>query len=432
MPTPTAITDLSQTASSNYPAGGDSPATLDDVQRAHASFIALLRDGKGQSTPVTLASASTTDIGAQNSTFVEISGTTTITSFGTNYTGVRFLRFAAALTLTHNGSSLILPTGANITTAANDTAIAVPAQSGSGWAVISYMKANGSALVASTNFLDTTRIDVASATTVSLTADAPSTRHINITGTTTITGFTVAAGLAYFVRFNAALTLTNNAAIITQTGANITTAAGDTCLLRATASNTVEVLAYSPAGLLPATATPQPAGTAAVGTALRYAREDHVHAIPSTITVNSSVATTSGTSVNLSTSIPSTAKRVTLLLDGVSTSGLSGYIIQGGAGSFDTSGYTSVCRTEGTSATSTAGFIFTINPSSSSAYRGALVLQSMGSNKWSLSGVVADGTAFTVTAVGVRTFGGVLDRLRITTAGGSDTFDAGSVVVTWE
>lgn len=44
MPVPILITDLSTTAASNYPSGGDSPATLDDVQRAHASFIAKLRD----------------------------------------------------------------------------------------------------------------------------------------------------------------------------------------------------------------------------------------------------------------------------------------------------------------------------------------------------------------------------------------------------
>ena len=49
MPIPTLITDLSTTASSNSPAGSDSPATLDDIQRAHASFIAQLRDGAATS-----------------------------------------------------------------------------------------------------------------------------------------------------------------------------------------------------------------------------------------------------------------------------------------------------------------------------------------------------------------------------------------------
>lgn len=98
----------------------------------------------------------------------------------------------------------------------------------------------------STDYLNTTRINVASTGVVDLTTSAPNTRNINITGTTTITGFTVTSGQLYFVRFNAALTLTNGAGLVTQSGANITTAAGDTCILRATAANVVEVLAYTP------------------------------------------------------------------------------------------------------------------------------------------------------------------------------------------
>jgi hypothetical protein len=46
MPLPSAITDLSATAASNYPAGSDSPTTADDVFRAHASFIRNLLDGE--------------------------------------------------------------------------------------------------------------------------------------------------------------------------------------------------------------------------------------------------------------------------------------------------------------------------------------------------------------------------------------------------
>lgn len=45
MPLPTSIDDLSLTADLNFPAGTDSPSQLDNVQRAHASFIAQLRDG---------------------------------------------------------------------------------------------------------------------------------------------------------------------------------------------------------------------------------------------------------------------------------------------------------------------------------------------------------------------------------------------------
>lgn len=87
------------------------------------------------------------------------------------------------------------------------------------------------------------RVDVASASSVSLTS--LTTRNINITGTTTINGFVVTSGLIYFVRFGDALTLTNSASLVTNTGANITTSSGDTCILRATGANTVEVLCYS-------------------------------------------------------------------------------------------------------------------------------------------------------------------------------------------
>lgn len=92
-----------------------------------------------QGTPVTLASAGTTDIGAQNSVAIEITGTTTITSFGTTYNGPRYLRFTGALILTH-GASLNLPGAANITTAAGDTAMAYPNQAANGWNIVSFSR----------------------------------------------------------------------------------------------------------------------------------------------------------------------------------------------------------------------------------------------------------------------------------------------------
>jgi hypothetical protein len=140
MPVPSAISDLSQTESSNSPGGSESPITTDNYLRTYAAFIATLRDGKGFTDPVTLASAATTDIGGQNAMFVEITGTTTITGFGTNYEGPRFLRFTGALTLTHNATTLNLPGSANITTEAGDTAIAIPNSTPNGWNVVHYMR----------------------------------------------------------------------------------------------------------------------------------------------------------------------------------------------------------------------------------------------------------------------------------------------------
>ena len=138
MPVPTIITDLSQTASSNYPAGTDSPIVLDDVQRAHASFIAMLRDGKGFTNAVTLASGGTTDIGGQNARFLDVSGTTTITSLGTSYNGERVVRFTGALTLTYNATTLVTISGASMTTVAGDVAVFIPKITLDGWLMVNY------------------------------------------------------------------------------------------------------------------------------------------------------------------------------------------------------------------------------------------------------------------------------------------------------
>ena len=94
-----------------------------------------------------VASATTTDIGAAATSEVLITGTTTITGFGTSNAGiVRRGIFAGALTLTHNATSLILPGGANITTAANDSFVARSLGSGN-WIVTQYQKATGQAVI---------------------------------------------------------------------------------------------------------------------------------------------------------------------------------------------------------------------------------------------------------------------------------------------
>lgn len=106
----------------------------------------------GSTTGVTtVASASTVDLGAATSAAVNITGTTAITSFGTVAAGtLRTAYFSGALTLTHNGTSLILPGAANITTAANDRLTALSLGSGN-WVVTGYTKADGTPLAVGAN-----------------------------------------------------------------------------------------------------------------------------------------------------------------------------------------------------------------------------------------------------------------------------------------
>lgn len=89
-----------------------------------------------------VASAGTTDIGAASSRSVRITGTTTITSFGTVAAGTqRDVRFAGSLTLT-NSAGLSLPGGANFKTAPGDCADALSMGSGN-WVIRSIRRAKG-------------------------------------------------------------------------------------------------------------------------------------------------------------------------------------------------------------------------------------------------------------------------------------------------
>ena len=119
MAVPTTITNLSVTASSNSPAGSDSITTSTGPDEYFRALSAIVRRGQGSSA---LASAGSLNIGGVVSgDVITISGTTTITSLGTIAAGIeRVLIFSGILVLTHNATSLILPTGANITTVAGD------------------------------------------------------------------------------------------------------------------------------------------------------------------------------------------------------------------------------------------------------------------------------------------------------------------------
>ena len=101
-----------------------------------------------------IASDTTTNLGNATGMFAHITGVTTIESFGNVAAGVaRFLEFDGILTLTHNGTSLILPTAANITTAAGDTLVAISEGSGN-WRVIVYQRADGTALSGASTLQD--------------------------------------------------------------------------------------------------------------------------------------------------------------------------------------------------------------------------------------------------------------------------------------
>jgi hypothetical protein len=377
MPVPDSMDDLSTTAASNTPAGSESPTNADDYLRA---IQAILRSTNAKGSDI--ASAATTNLGTATGEFVDVTGTTTITSFGTIAAGiVRTVRFTGALTLTHNATSLILPGGANITTAANDTAIFRSLGSGN-WLCVAYKKADGNPVIAQLPVTDATAV-------VKGSSDATKLIRLEADGITTATTRVIT-----MPDFDVNLGITGNAEDTTPDQAADYVATYD-----ASAGGLKKVL------------------LGRVG-AWTYLAEQ---------------ASTSGTSIDF-TGIPSWATEVEVMFVGVSTNGTSDWIMQiGDAGGIETTGYLGAANHLGAANTVsnyTAGYGLNPSATAGSIVHGSikLSLEDSSDNTWVATGNLArsDGAAV-IAMAGSKPLSATFTQLRITTAGGANTFDAGVI-----
>jgi hypothetical protein len=161
-----------------------------------------------------------------------------------------------------------------------------------------------------------------------------------------------------------------------------------------------------------------------------------VNGVNSSIVSGTAVASTSGTSIDF-TGIPSWVKRVTVMFNNVSTNGTSMIQVQLGAGSIDTSGYSAYGQgMTGAAMTATAytsGFGLRNSQTAAESVYGQLSFTLLGSNIWTMQGSGAvTGGANAFTCGGGKTLSGTLDRVRITTVNGTDTFDAGTINILYE
>lgn len=153
------------------------------------------------------------------------------------------------------------------------------------------------------------------------------------------------------------------------------------------------------------------------------------------ISLGTAVTTTSGTTFDF-TGIPSWAKKITILFKDVSTNGTAQVGVQLGTSSgIQSTGYAysatysnSAGAAGGAGSANAAAFLTTF-AGAGQARTGALLLHLASANTWCASGNLGDYSsgAATVSVAGVVQLGATLDRLRIATANGTDTFDAGSV-----
>lgn len=157
--------------------------------------------------------------------------------------------------------------------------------------------------------------------------------------------------------------------------------------------------------------------------------------VSGTITAATSQATTSGTSIDF-TGIPSWVKKITVMFSGVSLNGTANYLIQIGSGSVETTGYTStsIITTNASSSagtSSTSGFLM-YGANAASVVTGHMRLTLVGSNLWVSSHSGLTNTTTIIGGAGNKTASSTIDRIRITTTNGTDTFDAGSINIHYE
>jgi hypothetical protein len=155
-----------------------------------------------------------------------------------------------------------------------------------------------------------------------------------------------------------------------------------------------------------------------------------------TVESGTAVASTSGTSIDF-TGLPSWVKRITVMFNDVSTNGSSIVQVQLGAGSVTSSGYIAYSAFTGpssgaTSYTTGMGMFLGV---ADARRMGHMILTNVSGNIWLSShvlGTFGSAANYSVIGGGNVTLGGTLDRVRITTVNGTDTFDAGSINILYE
>jgi len=155
--------------------------------------------------------------------------------------------------------------------------------------------------------------------------------------------------------------------------------------------------------------------------------------------VSGTAVSASGTAVDF-TGIPSWVRRITVMIAGLSTNGTSLPQIQlGDAGDVETSGYTGSVTQTVTSVSGSnlsAGILLQQASWTAAATTGGQVIISLlsaASNTWTFSSAMGKSDSILTTAAnGYKALSGTLDRVRITTVNGTDTFDAGTINILYE
>ncbi|QIG72939.1 hypothetical protein EVB98_017 [Rhizobium phage RHph_N3_2] len=388
--------DWDPTASNNTDIGGvgilgtNAVSNFDDAFR---TLMAQLRSGVDGKVVYTAKAGNYTAVANDNNGILRFTATATLSltaaaTLATNW-HITVIADGADVTIDPNGAetidgaaTLVIPNGQAETIVCNGTAFFTAKLSGLLTKVQPYAT-------------------IASAATTDL--STVTSQNVTVTGTTTITAFgTAAAGTFRRLVFSGILTLTHNAtSLILPQGGNVVTAAGDSLEAVSLGSGNWRVTSYQRIG--------------------------------SNGLISGTATTASSTAVDF-TGIPSWVKRITISVESLSTNGTTGVNLQiGDSGGIEATGY--LCGT-GNSQSSTTEFLLTGGSGAAAAvYHGIAVLTLINSstNTWAVSSQFSrSDTPAVLTVAGSKSTSATLDRVRLKTGNGTDTFDAGSINILYE
>ena len=149
------------------------------------------------------------------------------------------------------------------------------------------------------------------------------------------------------------------------------------------------------------------------------------------ILTSATAVSASGTSIDF-TGIPSWVKRVTVLFNASGTNGTSLVQVQLGSGSVANTGYVSFASSATNNASSTTGFVTTYALNPGQYVAGIMTICLVSGFSYVSSGSTSLGAVNAGSAWGTKTLSGALDRVRITTVNGTDTFNSGSINIMYE
>jgi hypothetical protein len=153
------------------------------------------------------------------------------------------------------------------------------------------------------------------------------------------------------------------------------------------------------------------------------------------MTTTATAVSATGTSVEF-LSIPSWVNRIHFMFDGVSSSGSGSWLIQlGDSGGYETTGYVgagSLLTSSVVTTGSTSGFILP-SDTSSGIYSGVISISRLTGNTWTASGSIGNesGTDRLLITSGSKTLSDVLTQVRLVNVLGTDTFDAGTINISY-